>query len=173
VQPRLVLLVAALALAPGCVQAARPRAPEPRHGSGLADPEVVSSAVTDLGHRLEKEALPWPAHLPRSRDFPELPLARVEQVEDLGRTGADTDVLTRSLEQEVRRLRLVRLSVDEEAVPAWLRDGPGEDAPPPARGKELNKPGLLLRAFTDRGGRLRLELHDVITGDRVARARSR
>lgn len=172
-QPRLVLLVAALALSPGCVQSARPRTPEPRHGSGLADPEVVSSAVTDLGRRLEKETLPWPAHLPRSRDFPELPLARVEQVEDLGRTGADTDVLTRSLEQEVRRLRLVRLSVDEEAVPTWLRHGPGEDAPPPARGKELNKPGLLLRAFTDRGGRLRLELHDVITGDRVARARSR
>lgn len=165
----LALLTAALC---GCVRAQRAPGAEIRHQSGLPDPEVVSSAVTDLGRRLEKKkALPWPAHLPRSRDFPELPLTRVEQVEDLGRTGADTDTLTRSLEQELRRLRLVRLSIDEEAVPTWLRDEPAREPPP--RGEELNKPGLLLRAFTDRGGRLWLELHDQVTGERVVRACSR
>lgn len=158
----------------GCARAQRAPEAEVRHGSGLRDPEVVSSAVADLGRRLAKDALPWSSHLPRSRDFPELPLARVEQVEDLGRTGANTDTLTRSLEQELRRQRLMRLAVDEEAVPGWLRDEPAPPPPPPpARGKELNKPGLLVRAFTDRGGRLRLELHDLVTGHRLARARSR
>jgi len=163
-------LCAALA---GCARSQRSPEPDLRHGSGLPDPGVVSSAVGDLGRRLEKDALPWEPHLPRSHDFPELPLVRVEQVEDLGRTGADTDTLTRSLEEELRHQRLMRLAVDEEAVPTWLRDDPGPDTAPADRGKELNKPGLLLKAFTDRGGRLRLELRDLITGRRVARARSR
>jgi hypothetical protein len=94
---------------------------------------------------------------------------RVESVEDLGRTGADMDALTRSLEQELRRVRLGRLSTDEEAVPGWLREG---EEPPP-RGSELRKPGLQLKAWTDRNGRLVLELRDLIAEDRLARARSR
>lgn len=151
----------------------------------LPDPEVVTSAVRRLGEVVREQLLPWPQHLPRSRDFPELPLVRVEQVEDLGRTGADTDALTRTLEHELRRQRLLRLSIDEDAVPPWLRGSPqpeesgGDPAAAPARpaatdgDPDPTKPGLRLRAWTDRAGRLRLELEDLVTGERLTRARSR
>lgn len=167
----------------------------------LPDPEVVTSAVRRLGDVVKAELLPWPPHLPRSRDFPELPLVRVEEVEDLGRTGADVEALTRTLEHELRRQRILRLSIDEEAVPTWLRepaptaadqaaddpaaddatagDAVGEAAPPlrtPERARgddDPTKPGLRLKAWTDRAGRLRIELEDLVTGERLTRARSR
>lgn len=177
---RLFLLTATLGLS-ACKVHDRPADPPLRHGSGLRDPEVVTSAVRDLAEAVRRDVVPWPAHLPRSRDFPELPLLRVAEVEDLGRTGADVGALTRSLEHEVRRQRFARLSIDEEAVPPWLREPPAEggDAAPgggqaaaPAR-EERAKPGLLLRCWTDRGGRLRLELEDLVTSRRVVRAASR
>lgn len=175
------LLLAASLLA-GCVVGERRREPELRHGSGLPDPQVVASAVERLEERVREELdddhdRGWPEHLPRSRDFPELPLVRVEQAEDLGRTGADMDALTRALEHELRRVRLVRLSTDEESVPGWLREGEPDEGggppTPPARGAEVRKPGLQLKSWTDRAGRLVLELRDLITDDRVARVRSR
>lgn len=150
---------------------------DPRHR--LPDPDVVTSAVRRLGQAVRDELQPWPSHLPRSRDFPELPLVRVEQVEDLGRTGADTDALTRTLEHELRRQRLLRLSIDEEAVPTWLREEPPSiprqepAGPPRPAADEPTKPGLRLKAWTDRVGRLRLELEDLVTGERLTRARSR
>lgn len=147
----------------------------------VTDPELVPSAVRRLAERVREELLPWPKHLPRSRDFPELPLVRVDPVEDLGRTGADPEALTRRLEHELRGLRLMRLSSDEEAVPPWLREPAGGDderdrSAPPAvvvGADEPAKPGLRLRAWTDRAGRLRAELEDLVTGERLARVRSR
>lgn len=171
------VLLVALLLA-GCAQP-RPRVePALRHPTGLPDTEAVASAVARLAEAVREELdqgdedrpRGWPSHLPRSRDFPELPLARVATVEDLGKTGADLEGLTRAVEQELRRARLVRLSVDEEAVPGWLREEPGA---PPARGAEHRKPGLLVKGWTDRAGRLVLELDDLVIDETVARARSR
>ncbi|MCO5172229.1 MAG: hypothetical protein M9894_38520 [Planctomycetes bacterium] len=168
---RLPLLVVA-ALLCGCKVHDRPVEPPLRHASGLRDPEVVTSAVRSLAEAARREVVPWPAHLPRSRDFPELPLLRVSEVEDLGRTGADVAALTRAVEHEVRRQRFVRLSIDEEAVPAWLREPPDGKAAPPAR-EAPPRAALLLRAWTDRSGRLRLELQDLVTGRPLVKATSR
>lgn len=187
---RLVALLLVTALATACAAPAEVTIERDRRHR-LPDPEVVTSAVRRLGEAVRQELLPWPGHLPRSRDFPELPLVRVEEVEDLGRTGADTDALTRTLEHELRRQRLLRLSIDEEAVPLWLREPPAAAKPadgdpvtadgdpvapaarPAATDGDPTKPGLRLKAWTDRAGRLRLELEDLVTGERLSRARSR
>lgn len=180
---RFVALLLVTALATACAAPAEVTIERDRRHR-LPDPEVVTSAVRRLGEAVRQELLPWPGHLPRSRDFPELPLVRVEEVEDLGRTGADTDALTRTLEHELRRQRLLRLSIDEEAVPPWLREPPAaakpaddDPAAPSARPAvsdgDPTKPGLRLKAWTDRAGRLRLELEDLVTGERLSRARSR
>jgi hypothetical protein len=173
------LLLACLLLA-GCEGSERHDvdARRPRSHRRLGDADVAA-AVRDLVDTLREEGIPpWPGHLPRSRDFPELPLVRVGEAEDLGRVRADVDGLTRALEREVRQQRLLRLSTDEEAVPPSLREEPLEPAPqgepdiapdPEPR----RKPGLLLRAWTDEEGRLRLELKDLVTGKRLVRARSR
>ncbi len=173
---RALLLVACLLLA-GC-GSPRPRptlGPGPERGPG---PFEVESAVTDLDGELDGLS-PWGSHLPRSRDFPDLPLVRVAEVEDLGRTGADVDAIRDRLDAALRDHRRLRLVADENAVPEVLRDGaaprdPEEDPLTPRPDPRTPaKAGLLLRAWTDRSGRLQLELRDLVLDQRLARARTR
>jgi hypothetical protein len=173
---RLALLVFTSVLAAGC------GSPRPRPTLGPDDrgpgPLEVESAVSDLDRELD-DLEPWGSHLPRSRDFPDLPLVRVAAVEDLGRTEADLDAIRDRLEQALRDHRRLRLVADENAVPEVLRD----DAPPRDPEDDPLQPriepraparaGLLLRAWTDRAGRLQLELRDLVLDERLARARTR
>lgn len=109
----------------------------------------------------------WPAHLARSRDFPELPLVELTPVEDRAGHGISTRALTRALEKSLREHKSLRFLADEKAVPAFLREGTAQQPrtkPPRA--------GLRLRAWLGKDGRFYIELEDRVRKATVVTVRS-
>ena len=109
----------------------------------------------------------WPARLTRSRDFPELPLVRRSGLRDLGAWAADRAELEAALDAELRREGLLRLAVDEAAVPDWLRQ------PAPEEGELESSPGpsLTLESWLSSEGRIGLRLRES-SGDVLVESQS-
>lgn len=138
------------ALMSGCSHGNRPVTPRPlARPPGQVEVEEAASELSDRIRRLYPGG-GWPPHLPRSQDFPTLPLVAVEPFEDEKRSGADLTALQAQLEEALRREHLVRLEADEMAVPPSLREAAAVSAPA----------GLVLRAWVDPARRVRLALED-------------
>jgi hypothetical protein len=166
--PRALLLVLALLLAAfgGCAREKRPAAKPPRSPGEIE----VEEAAEELAARVRRlyPGGGWPPHLPRSHDFPALPLVRLDPPRDPSGTGADLEAMRALLEEAIRRERLLRLEADELAVPPSLREEEGGWPGPAAESA-----GLVLRMWIDGARRVRLSLEDQVRGEVLVVARSR
>lgn len=168
----LLALAPGLILAPalilvGCASAPPPSSEDPNlpRPPGVAQVRQASSRL----HASIRAGLSgrWPSRLTRSRDFPELPLVRRPALRDLGAWAADRAELEAALDAELRREGLMRLAVDEAAVPEWLRE-------PTPEGDELeSSPGasLTLESWLSSEGRIGLRLRES-SGDVLAESQS-
>lgn len=139
------------------VEAQDPDDPPPPSPPGLTQ---LREASADLHARLRDGiATGWDQELSRSRDFPELPLATRLALEDQGAWGLDLRALGRALDDEVRAAGLLRLSSDEAAVPAFLREESSGDEQPP---------GLGLACWLTRDARVGLRLWVLSSGEVLA-----
>lgn len=170
--PLLVLLVACETFAGG---RSRERERERREEQARRHPPgelEVEEAAAELAARVRRlySGGSWPTHLARSRDFPALPLVALEPMLDEAGSGADVGHLQATLEEAVRRDRQLRLEADELAVPPSLREEEDGKEPQPV---SPSPAGLELRAWIDKGMRIRLTLVDRDKGEQLVQARSR
>lgn len=156
---RLVLSAALVALlgaaATACSRGHREVTPRPiARAPGKLELEEAAGELTNRIRRLYPRG-GWPPHLPRSQDFPALPLVVILAWEDENQSGADLTALQAELEEAIRREHLLRLEADELAVPPSLREGdsgwPGPTSQPA---------GLVLRVWIDPARRIRIALED-------------
>ncbi|MBL4845822.1 MAG: hypothetical protein JKY65_09870 [Planctomycetes bacterium] len=156
--------LAALAL---CLIGCATSSPQADEGARLPVPPSVAQ-VRQASARLHATIRAgltgrWPARLTRSQDFPELPLVARTALRDLGAWAHDRVSLERALDEEVRREAELRLSLDEAAVPAWLREEGSESG--------SRVPSLTLQSWLSRDGRIGLRLREE-SGEVLAEASS-